>query len=920
MKNSGFIIAILSAFCLTFLLTGCPQQQAGNQSDTGNHTVTVFFTENTPTTYTVANDANLKSVGITVPTPENGYKFISFITAELEEYNLETPVTSNLTLYVMYSRTLSSKDDADNKETDGEYTRYDTRTTNGDYILRKVYKNKIDYVPGTGDVTWEKTTSRTLILEKTGANTKETDSLTVDLPNENGYVNTTTINEKVNGGTPKVTVVTETDNEGTITKVTTVDETETERNVYGENTAHYWVIKGVNELLKISKEEQEEEEESLTGLHVSTAKEYFDTAMQKDPNNDEAKMYSAVSDMVSLFANEDISVLMKDYLGLKNYPKNLLEFFTKNWTEEMLVNYADQKIIMALPKAEKVGKWENGAVKANNGITLEEPAEDNVIYYVRASLTETESDIKPAYTYSCIEDYPESQGYVMAVTDSFIYQEKKDLEYEIVTLSEAIKSLNTTVELPSCLVDNEGTYFVPFAKFSGSSKTYSLFDGFDEDTNVSSYDLYRIKGTESFNFLLPTKIRIPAVKEKADLPEGDKWFTIDPDDLANKEFYLLDLILANLIAGNQTGFNEFFDELYSCIFESQDYKNLLEKIDSITGSVSFPRQVIREIPILQIMTTVPFGKDAITLVASVLNLIKAPIELLQYYDLDQDFTMFMNTDWQKTFVSYEYKKDPTDYKEFLIDNFKTYNEEIDPLKNGFLSARNPEKLSDSKESLLDLCDNVVHVYNKVINDTEDNYSALFKISMMIVGGAYKTGVEQIKDSINNGSKFYIPETDSALITSWPSSGDKWINFKKLYEPLSANSFFEIEGDKPVFYKVVRNVDLKTVNMLEQTELAEKLSTKELFMAAVAEINEELSADYTGKTGKEPFTFISLNGNFYNTFADISSYITISKETAPAQPYVCIPQVAVAGILYHFYNKNLTEEEIDTLFANMNYMN
>lgn len=255
------------------------------------------------------------------------------------------------------------------------------------------------------------------------------------------------------------------------------------------------------------------------------------------------------------------------------------------------------------------------------------------------------------------------------------------------------------------------------------------------------------------------------------------------------------LLLANILEGNTNGLNSALDDFYSLIFDSSEYKEAITKLDEITTSVKVPANVIEDFGLTDIVgnTSVKLGPAELGLVKTAFTALKATVEYFQSYNLNSDLS----------FLKFDWNDDQAIQKVF--EKYLKYDASIDPLKTGFLSQRSASKMESSKADFAQAVSDLIAAYDDilansgdyptVVSDTLEEYKIL------------RDGAEKLQAAIKNGGKFYIPsslvseeatEDDLLAIASWPTSGDKYVDFGKLFDNATFNlcNYVSKDGDVP----------------------------------------------------------------------------------------------------------------------------
>jgi len=287
-----------------------------------------------------------------------------------------------------------------------------------------------------------------------------------------------------------------------------------------------------------------------------------------------------------------------------------------------------------------------------------------------------------------------------------------------------------------------------------------------------------------------------------------------PEWFKNSKFnnYFGELLLANILNGNTKGLNAALDDLYNVLF-STEYEDACKKIDAVTGSVKIPSRVIEDFGLTEIVgdTSVKLGKAELALIKTSFNILKATIEYAQSYNLNSDLS-FLKFDWADKDAAMK-----------VFEKYLRYDASIDPLANGFMSQRSPEKMAASKEHFASAVSDLIAAYDDILKNTTDYPTALTDVL-----NEYKVlreGAVQLKAAIADGGKFYIPETDG-LPASWPASGSLYIDIGKLFD---ASNF--------ALKNFIKNTNGKTRVYLLQLKYDQE-TDEEYFVTTKTLMNEE----------------------------------------------------------------------------------
>lgn len=388
-------------------------------------------------------------------------------------------------------------------------------------------------------------------------------------------------------------------------------------------------------------------------------------------------------------------------------------------------------------------------------------------------------------------------------------------------------------------------------QYGSNSYTYTLDDSGDYYARIyvssdnrdkfSSYKMYQATDWDDVEYTYTVKTEFATLN----VPSWIK------DSALNNELSVL--ILANILEGNTKGLNSALDDFYSLIFESSEYKDAISKLDEITTSVKVPANVIEDFGLTDIVgnTSVKLGPAELGLVKTAFNTLKATVEYFQSYNLDSDLS----------FLKFDWNDDKAIQKVF--EKYLKYDASIDPLKNGFLSQRSASKMESSKADFAQAVSDLIAAYDDilansgdyptVVSDTLEKYKIL------------RDGAEKLQAAIKNGGKFYIPsslvseeatEDDLLAIDSWPTSGEKYIDFGKLFDGETFNLCNYVSKD------VSKDVSVPSIRSMNSEE----------------EYDETTHEYYTRYSWAKQYRYYSKTLNKYKTieFSDAKLSATDTK--------------------------------------------
>jgi len=772
-KKIGLLFAFLSAI---LFVTACTPQENAGDNNKNTYTVTYYISESAEAkTLTLEEGDTLASAGITSPTLE-GYDFDGWYTADGKKITESTPVTSDLTIYAKYSKIVSEDDNSKTTETvsaDGSTATITTTTTEDD----------------AGTIT---TTTTTTTTDKDGKITTEETEVSVD----------------AEGNTRTKT----TDAEGN---------TSTEVETPKETTVHDLILLGLKAL--------------ESNADIATAQAYFDAAYKKDSNDDEAKVYSALSDIASIVTNKGIKQFFSDHLGITNYPSDLSSLVAGDW-----LSYTDYPS----PDTTEYNYW---------SLNEEENPNANTLYWYKAKEV---SEISDFYKYNAKYKVTidSNECYVDDYTKARYEVEKKGVTKTMFSSYRFYYSSRGHYYV----LDEDGDCLIEInSDLAGDAKAYTIKYG------SSSYEYTVITKAPSFKLL-----------------EDESWFTVQ----ASNAMYVQLLLVANIINGNSEAFDTIIDDLYSSIFESDEYKSACNKIEAISAPVALPAEAVAGLSLDEIFGEgeVKIGATELKLIKTVLDIYKGIFEYVQSYKIGLNLS-FLKKDFEK-FISLS---GPEDIKEYVMSLISSYNKDIDPIANGFLEVRSEEKMTAAKNTFVGVLTDLITSYDSITG--EDSIYPGVK-EMVSSYALLREAASALKDAISNGGIFYIPKEFDSSLEKWPlemSDSVYFIDCSKLFlaGEFAFSNLIELDdigidnAKAPVFYEATLD---KTTGVVTLGDVV--------------------------KTG-EKFLDIMMNGgllavklNCFNVVSEVTNFVDVSQfgdGTFPVSP-------SIALLFFNFYYGGLDE--------------
>ncbi|MBR6340727.1 MAG: hypothetical protein IKR64_02395 [Treponema sp.] len=912
-KKLGLLLTLLTAL---LFITACPgpNTNSGDGSGSGTdgqvlseYTVTISTMEGNQIKekeYKVKAAEGLNTIsGLTDPTLE-GYDFLGYFTEKGTKFEKTYPIQTNLRLFARFEKKAqtNTSDDGKTTTTQSELTNADnttstkteTTTKNDDNsttteitIITKDENDKKVSEENTTTTTYENgesTSSSTITHYDENENPVSTveveTTVTVDEGGKETEVKTTTeTDSQGNTSTETQTTVTNEDGESETTTTQTDPEGNTTVIVSPNTSVHTLIESGIG---------------CLAGKipNIDSAQDYFKRAYEQDPNDNEAKVYSALADITSITTNSKIKQFFEDHLGITNYPSTPNALISGRWFME--------------------GEYESTRQDDFEGYIVtkvDDPKEDEWYWY----------KVKPFYGYDQGE-YSYSDGESASDQGDSgdkgpVVVETQYYDYKTITVDSKTYYVDSSTKAK--VEENLEGYSIPmfggvgvkgYNSSSPSRSKYVIAD--DTGYYWAELPAFKAGNATPYNFKYANveydysvTILGPVFKEL----ENQAWFTIPK----SRWDYAMFLMMANLVHGNINGLDPVIDDLYAALFDSDEYKNAARKINAINGPVLLPDEVVAAYGLEEY-----FGEDDVTVGATELKLIKSALdvfkglfEYLQCYSfstnlsfLETDWTMFMS-EVQKSGKSSREAAEEDDEgmppaMEYVFNLISAYNEDIDPIANGFLSVRNPSKMEACKATFIGVLDSLIASYDS-ITGTSSNYPAA-------VGEYLKTysilrnAAAELKTAIQNGGKFYIP-MDKEQPKAWPIAGGLntlTLDCGKLFNPgqFALSNLIELEDGKPVVY-----ADMTAASKITSTQALLDL------MKQAGEDEEEIGEE-EDKEGPGLVYFKNKIGNALYEVLNI-------PDLKQGREYIEVPAVA-ALFVYNFYYGGLKEEEVAGLFTMM----
>ena len=416
--------------------------------------------------------------------------------------------------------------------------------------------------------------------------------------------------------------------------------------------------------------------------------------------NDETKMYYALVELASISTDESVNKIMKENLGITNYPAEFNSLISGDWLEKY-------------PSAKRVYLFDVYDAKYSND-------------YIRVDGELCESWEDNSVRISCYLD------------DEGDWVDIWDYEHE-----------DKYIKNP--VVSEDGRYLVYkhyVSKIPEGTKYYE-YDWTGDYKKILDYD---------DNSSLLAQFNEPAWLKDTDYYKETFVGTTATITTQAYRFY------ASLIDCNPNGANELIDNIVN-VFNTK-FNPVKEIANTISNnSVLIPAKVIETLNLEELLgdSNVKLGKAELNVVIASLQLFKGIFEWISSYDLSANITELKslfnsNESFDHNFINDIIK----------VDTFKT---------------RNESAMALSKATFVDALDMLLASYDFIVS-SENDYPQAAKDEIKRYGDVLKSACNQLKNSIANGTVFYIPKDNPFETSEWNATKDNcWfgIDMGKLFK-------------------------------------------------------------------------------------------------------------------------------------------
>lgn len=524
--------------------------------------------------------------------------------------------------------------------------------------------------------------------------------------------------------------------------------------------------------------------------------------------NDETKMYYALVELASISTDESVNKIMKENLGITNYPAEFNSLISGDWLEK----YPDYGRVDLYDVYDT--KYYYGYVRVD-GELCDESEKDSILcdYHF-----EEEGDLSSSAIWIKNPVLSDEGKYVI-------------LAWRIGKVPEGtnVYSVKDTNELDEYVYEDESKRFVRVdGELCESWEDNSVNIGCYLDDEGDWIDPCRVLSSEY--------IKNPVVSENGrylvgswnvpEIPEGTKYYEKDWTDedkrvliydndssllaqfnepawLKDTDYYKESFVgttatnvtqvlrfYASLIDCNPNGANELIDNIVN-VFNTK-FNPVKEIANTISNnSVLIPAKVIETLNLEELLgdSNVKLGKAELNVVIASLQLFKGIFEWISSYDLSANITELKSLFNSNGSFDHNYINDI-----IKVDTFKT---------------RNESAMALSKATFVDALDMLLASYDFIVS-SENDYPQAAKDEIKRYGDVLKSACNQLKNSITNGTVFYIPEDDPFETNEWNATKDNcWfgIDMGKLFK---AGYFSDIvERTSSGALKIICDVEART---------------------------------------------------------------------------------------------------------------
>lgn len=607
----------------------------------------------------------------------------------------------------------------------------------------------------------------------------------------------------------------------------------------GDDNPVYFPISPVNTGITIPQEDMaktdsvlvNEANTALANGEYKTAVDKFRSAYAKNPS-DANKIYYALTELAMLSVDETVVDIVRNKIGMTSYPAEMNALLNSAWAKDKNQTILGSGWTKTYPRYERapffkaiqddngslirvsgtrtktwsaearflLGAWENGEwrVLTTFEVLTNMIPDANGPYLVPRDSTK-DASVSAAYRYSQI--YPATQdvnGYYIRVSGTPTNTwgtETRYLSYILVNGEWTSSSSDGVIQyLTNVTPDTNGPYLV----FRDETKDASVSANYNYNVNMFIYDYKVVPGDP---ITLP-ELAVPSWVTSIDSYKS----TLIGSTLSFDTWgYLL---YANIIANNESGFNDIIDKLLAVVHKkSETIKSIVDTIG--VGTATLEPSFIASLNLKEF-----FGDDGFTISKTEMNVLVSALE-----GIDAVLNFVASYD-----LSGNLKAAETD-SAAKQNTLKTIRNCV---TSKTLASRDPTKMAAAKLLLSDALGRAISSYNSI--KTSTTYPQVIKDNIAKYGDFFYDGAVKAKAAIESGSVFYIPKTmEGSAFPTDLSSAAFGIDMGKIFTPGYFTNYFERSADLSTIKFYYKRIE-KTVTMttsptfsMNQTETASELT-------------------------------------------------------------------------------------------------
>lgn len=500
--------------------------------------------------------------------------------------------------------------------------------------------------------------------------------------------------------------------------------------------------------------------------------------------NDETKMYYALVELASISTDESVNKIMKENLGITNYPAEFNSLISGDWLE----SYPSTRRVSLYDVYD--AKYHYGYVRVN-GELCDESETDSILcdYHF-----EEEGDLLSSAIWIKNPILSDEGKYVIRAwrigkvpegTNVYSVKDTNELD-EYVYEDESKRYVRVEGDLcesweddsvyVSCYLDDEGDWLYA-RNYNNYEDMYITNPVVSENGRylVGSWNVSEIpEGTKYYEYdytderkeildydndsSLLAQFNVPAWLEDTEMYKDSFVGTTATIVTQAYRFY------ASLIDCNPNGANELIDNIVN-VFNTK-FNPVKEIANTISNnSVLIPAKVIETLNLEEFLgdSNVKLGKAELNVVIASLQLFKGIFEWISSYDLSANITELKSLFNSNESFDHNYINDI-----IKVDTFKT---------------RNESAMALSKATFIDALEMLLDSYNFIVS-AENDYPQAAKDEIKRYGDVLKSACNQLKNSITTGTVFYIPNDSPFETNEWNVTAENsWfgIDMGKLFQ-------------------------------------------------------------------------------------------------------------------------------------------